>query len=135
MNRSFLKIEKVLTNLKDGVKKAINKDLGDNELAHWAGYPDLKSFREAIAAEIHVEKLRTRRHNLDHQVSEHLLKNIKVEVPKSEVEHYHKEVVERELYNFRLRGVPEKDLEKYKKDIEEKAKGIAEEQIKISYII
>ena len=38
-------IEKVLTNLKEGIKKTLNKDLADNELCKWAGYAEMADFK------------------------------------------------------------------------------------------
>jgi trigger factor len=130
-----IEIEKVLTNLKENIKKIAKKDLDDEKLAHWLGYANLQNLREAIKGEIFVEKLRARRQEIEKQVIRHLLKTIKIDVPHVEVENYHKELVNRELYNLRLRKVPEEDLEKYRKDIEEKLKPVAEDSIKLSYIV
>ncbi|MCK9573385.1 MAG: hypothetical protein M0R20_03165 [Candidatus Omnitrophica bacterium] len=128
-------IEKVLINLKEGIKKTLNKDLTDDELCRWAGYADMASFKDAIKIEISVEKLRERRKRIDSQISQHLLKSIDVALPQNEVEHYHKELVNREIHNLRLRNVPNEDIEKYKKDIEEKLKPLAEDEIKLYYIL
>ncbi len=130
-----LEIEKVLTNLKEEVKKIVNKDLADDELSKWAGYPDAAAFKEAAKAEILSEKFRERRRGLDSQVSQHLLKNIKVALPQNEVERYHNELVNREINNLRLRSIPDEDIEKYKKDIEEKLKPLAEDEVKLFYIL
>lgn len=128
-------IERVLTNLKDGIKKFINKDLADEELCKWAGYPNVASFKESIKTEILSEKLHERRRNLDSQISQHLLKNIKVFLPQNEVERYHKELLNREIHNLRLKSIPDEDIEKYKKDIEEKLKPLAEDEVKLFYIL
>ncbi|MFA5007850.1 MAG: trigger factor [Candidatus Omnitrophota bacterium] len=128
-------IEKVIVNLKEGVKKILNKDLTDEELCKWAGYPDMADFKDAIRVEVSVEKLRERRRRIDSQISQHLLKSIDVTLPQNEVEHYHKELVNREMQNLRVRNVPEEDIEKYKKDIEEKLKPLAQDEIKLYYIL
>jgi len=128
-------IEKVLTNLKEGIKKTLNKDLTDNELCKWAGYADVSDFKDAVRIEIFVEKLRDRRKKIDSQISQHLLKGIEVALPQKEVDHYHKELVNREIHNLRVRNVPEEDIEKYKKEIEDKLKPLAQEEIKLYYIL
>jgi FKBP-type peptidyl-prolyl cis-trans isomerase (trigger factor) len=128
-------IQKVLNNLKEGVKKVVERDLSDEELGKWAGYSDFQTLKEAIKTEVGVEKLRARRQEITAQVTTHLLKNIKVDVSKTEVERHQKELVDREVYNLQQRGVPEKDIEKYKKDIEEKIKPMAENEIKLLYIL
>lgn len=130
-------IEKLISNFKERMKKVINKDFqdGDQELARWSGYPDSETFREAIKGEIYIQKLRERRHNIDNLVSRHLIKNVKVDIPKSEVERHHEELVAREINNLNLRGIPEADVEKYKKELEEKLKPAAENEIKLFYIL
>jgi trigger factor len=128
-------LEKVLTNLKEGIKKTLNKDLTDNELCKWAGYADVSDFKDAVRIEIFVEKLRDRRKKIDSQISQHLLKGIEVALPQKEVDHYHKELVNREIHNLRVRNVPEEDIEKYKKEIEDKLKPLAQEEIKLYYIL
>lgn len=128
-------IEKVLTNLKEGIKKTLNKDLADNELCKWAGYAEMADFKDAVRIEIFVEKLRGRRKKIDSQISQHLLKSIEVALPQKEVDHYHKELVNREIHNLRVRNVPEEDIDKYKKEIEDKLKPLAQEEIKLYYIL
>jgi len=128
-------IEKVITNLKEGIKKTLNRDLTDDELCKWAGYADIAEFKDAVRIEISAEKLRERRKKIDSQISQHLLKTIDAALPQNEVEHYHKELVNREIHNLKLRNVPEEDIEKYKKDIEDKLKPLAQDEIKLYYIL
>ena len=130
-----IEIEKVLTNLKEGIKKVISKDLDDGDLAKWASFSDIKSLREAIRAQLFVEKSRERRQKVDSQVRTHLLKAFKVDLPKDEVARHHQELVDKETYSLQRRGVPQEDIDKYKKDLEEKLKTSAEEDLKLFYIL
>ena len=130
-----IEIEKVLTNLKDGIKKVINKDLDDKDLAKWASYPDDKSLREAIRVQLHAEKLRERRGVVDGQVRAQLLKAFKIDLPKEEVERHHQELVDREIYNLQQRGASKEDIDKYKEDLSDKLKPVAGEDIKLFYIL
>ncbi len=130
-----IEIEKVLTNLKEGIKKVINKDLADGDLAKWASYPDVKSLKEAIRAQLFIEKSRERRGKVDSQVRTHLLKAFKVDLPKDEVARHHQELIDKEIYNLQRRGVPQEDIDKYKKDLGEKLKSAAEEDLKLFYIL
>lgn len=127
-------IEKILTSLKEGIKKTINKDIEDNELAKWASHSGIDSLREAIKGQLFVEKLRERRLKIDGQIREHLLKAVKIDVPKGEVDRQHKELVNREIHNLTSRGVSQEDLDKYRKDLEDKLKPVAEDEIKLFYI-
>lgn len=128
-------IDKVLGNLKEKIKTIISRDLDEAECARWAGYADSAELREAIKTEIFLEKLKNRKRKIDDTVIKHLLKYIKVEAPHSAVERYHKELVDNEIYKLKLRSTPEQDIEKYKKDIEEQLKPLAEEQVKLLYIL
>jgi FKBP-type peptidyl-prolyl cis-trans isomerase (trigger factor) len=62
------------------------------------------------------------------------LKNIKIDLPKAEVERCHNELVEREVHNLSLRNIPQDDIDKYRKDIEEKLRPLAEDEVKLFYI-
>jgi len=128
-------IKKVVDNLKGGVKKVIEKDLDDAQIANWAGYSNFDVFKDAISAEIKIEKLRDRRVKITNQITAHLIKAVKIEVSKEEIQRHHKELVNREIYNLQTRGIGAADIEKYKKDIEEKLKDIAENEIKVIYIL
>ncbi|MCF7908681.1 MAG: hypothetical protein K9L86_07430 [Candidatus Omnitrophica bacterium] len=128
-------IEKVITNLQDGVKKVIQKSLDDEELSRWASYPDSSFLREAIKGQLFVEKLRERKQKVEQQIRTHLLKAVKIDIPKSEVEYYHKQLLDREIYNLQRQGIPEKDIDKYKDDLKEKLLPMAEEEIKLTYVL
>jgi FKBP-type peptidyl-prolyl cis-trans isomerase (trigger factor) len=130
-----VEVEKILTNLKEGIKKVVNKDFEDDELAKWASYANAAKLKEAIRAQLFVEKTRERKQKIDTQIRNHLLKEFKVELPKAEVERHHKELVEREVYNLRARGISQEDIDKYKKEVEDKLKPVAEEEIKLFYIL
>ena len=117
------------------IAKFVEGDLADDQLAKWAGHPTLDSFREAIKAEIYVQKLRDRKRDIDSQISSHLLKNVKMDLPKREVERQHKELMDRVIYNLRSRGIPEDDIDKYKKEVQDKLKPIAEDEVKLFHIL
>ncbi len=128
-------IEKVVTNLKEGVKKTLERDIEEDELARWAAYPDIKSLREAVKAQLFIEKARERKQKIDTQVREHLLKNLKIELPKGEVDMHYNELLKRETYNLRSQGVAQEDIDKYQKELEAKLKPIAQDDVKLFYIL
>ncbi|UCG35005.1 MAG: hypothetical protein JSW17_05815 [Candidatus Omnitrophota bacterium] len=130
-----IEIEKVITNIKEGIKKVSQKDLADQDLSKWAGYPSVARLREAIGAELMVEKLRTRKQEIENQVVRQFLKNIKFDLPQSVVERHHKELVEREIYNLRMQGVAQDDIDKYKKEVENKTQSLAEDEVKLFFIL
>jgi trigger factor len=91
--------------------------------------------KEAIKAEVLVQKMRERRRSIDEQIKQHLQKKVKTDIPSSAVERHHKELMDREIYNLQLRGIPESEVDKYKKELGEKLKPIARDDVKLSYIL
>ncbi len=128
-------IEKVITNLQEGVKKITQNSLDDEQLSRWASYPNSSDLREAIKGQLFVEKLRERKQKIEQQIRDQLLKSVKLELPKSEIEYYHKQLLDREIYNLARQGISEKDIDKYKDDLNEKLKPLAEEEVKLTYIL
>lgn len=125
----------VWNNLKESVKKIFPIDLEDTRVCKWAGYQDLEGLKEAVSAEIFMEKIRQRRQKINNQITGQLLKNVKVDVSLEEVNQHHKQLLEREIYSLRMRGISEDDIVKYQKDIEEKLKTAAEDEVKLIYIL
>lgn len=128
-------IEKILTNLKEGIKKVIHKDFNDDEIAKWASYPDVSSLREAIRGQLFVEKIHERRQKIDSQIREQLTKSLKIDLPKEEVDRHHKELVNREIAALEHRGISKEHLDKYRKELESKLKPIAENEMKLFYVL
>jgi len=130
-----IEIEKIITNLKDGIKRTLNKDLADDDIAKWASYANANALREAIKAQLHIEKIRERRQKIDNQIKQHLLKNVKVDLPAEEVKRHLSDVVDRQMYSLQQRGTSKEDVEKYRKDLEEKLKDVATDEVKLFYIL
>jgi len=128
-------VEKVVDGIKEGLKKLTGNDLEGDILAHWSGHSHLITLKDSIKAEILTEKLRQRRLKVDEEVAKHLLKEIALDLPKSEVDHYHQELVHRQIHNLEERGVSGEDIEKYKKELEDKLRPRAEDEVKLFYIL
>jgi FKBP-type peptidyl-prolyl cis-trans isomerase (trigger factor) len=130
-----IEIEKLITQLKENVKKIIKKDYSDEDLTKWAGYPSVVAFKEAMRAEVTVNKLRTKRAEIENTLTEELIKRIDIDVPRVLIEEQHRKLVEQEVYNLRLRGIDDKDINKYEDEIKKKVKPVAEKQVKLYYIL
>ena len=128
-------VQKVLDNLKSQIAKVMARDVSEPEIAGWAGYAGTADLRAALSSEIMTEKLRVRRDKIYGHLIEQLLKTFKLDIPQSAVERQHHELVEREMYALKMRGVGDDDVEKYRKDIEEKLKPEAQDQVKLFYIL
>lgn len=128
-------VEEMIKKFKEEVKKIAKKDLNEEKLAKWASYPDMDSFKSAIKTQIHLDSLQKRRQNIDNQIKTYLLKSVKVELPKAEVERYHKQLVSRQIQQLQQQGIKEQDLEKYKSDFEKKLEPMAKDEVKFFYIL
>jgi len=128
-------VQKVLDNLKSQIAKVMARDITEPQIAGWAGYAGTADLRAALGSEIMTEKLRVRRDKIYGHLIEQLLKTFKLDIPQGAVERQHHELVEREIYALKMREVGDEDVEKYRKDIEEKLKPEARDQVKLFYIL
>ncbi len=126
--------EKILANLKNGIKKVTDKELNEEETARWASYPDSASLKEAVRGQLFIEKANQRRQNIEGQVRTQLLKAFKFDLPASEVQRHQKEMLDREIYSRKLQGASQENIDKYKKELEEKIAPIASDEVKLFYI-
>ncbi|MFH1771929.1 MAG: trigger factor [Candidatus Omnitrophota bacterium] len=128
-------IEKARESLKDNIKKIYDKEPDDLSLAKWSGYSNAEKLKEALKAELHLEKLRQRRQNIEVQISRHLLDNVKVDVPGSEIKRRSEELLNSKIYELKNNGVSDEDINKYRDDLKEKLQSVAEHEVKLSYIL
>ncbi len=129
-----IEIEKLITQLKDDVKKVTKKDYSDEELAKWAGYSSKEDLREAIRGEIFVNKLRIRRTDIEEIVTNELIKRINIDVPTVLLKQQEERLFNLHISDLRRRGVEERDIKKYEEDMRRKISNLAERQIKLYYI-
>lgn len=130
-----IEIEKIITQLKESVKKFVKTDYSDDMLAKWSGYPNVDILKEAMKTEIFIGKLRQRRVNIENFLAEELLRRIKVDVPDILAKEQHDKLFEQELHNLKTRGLKEEDINKYSDEMKEKLKPLAEKQVKLFYIL
>jgi FKBP-type peptidyl-prolyl cis-trans isomerase (trigger factor) len=130
-----VEVEKLITQLKENVKKLINKDYDDQKLANWAGYASISELKDAIKAELYVNKARQRKGEIENELVDKLIKQIKVEVSPMLVEQHQQRLLQQELQGLKMRGLKEEDIDKYKKDITKRLNPIAEKQVKMYYIL
>jgi len=127
--------KKLWDSLKENTQKAYGQDLDDEQIARWAGYASVEDLHQAALIELKSVKARQRRQEIENQVVQHLLKKIKVEVPVKVAEEHTRKLVGQEMYNLRAKGVSDEDLKKNLKDLEEKCRPAAVDQVKLYYIL
>lgn len=128
-------VENTLKSFKEEAEKAANCTLSPEKLAKWAAYPDIGLFKEAITAQIKLENLRQRKISIENQIKDNLLKSVEIDVPEAEVDSYQKQLLSHQLEQLQRQGISQDDLKKHQKDLQDKIKPLAENEIKFYYIL
>ncbi len=129
-------IQKVLATLKDSLKKAISdSEISDDYLARWMGYRDITECKAGITHEFWLNKFIQRRKSLETKISKVLLEAIKIELPASVLQEQKEYLLKSQFHDLRQRGVSEEEIQKHKDEIEKKCAPMAEEQLKLYYIL
>jgi len=130
-----IEIDKIITQLKENIKKIVKKDYSDDDIARWAGYSSKSFLRQAVRTEIFLDKLRSYRRSVEDTVIEALTKRINTEVPATLVGEQQERLFNQEILNLKTRGAKEEDIKKYENDIRDKMKSVSQKQIKLYYIL
>ena len=127
--------EKWLESVKAAVHSQTGKDFSLDDLAKWVGYATVDELKEAIFIDLKSVKQKQRRHNIEKQIVETLLKKIRCDVPSKILADHYQKLIEQEIYALKLKGVSQEDIDKYRKDLEEKIKPLAKDQVQLYYIL
>ncbi len=132
-------IETVLKNLKEHFKKSQNlelpSDVEEKVFCKSLYCKNIEELKEWIKSQIYLQKYENRKRRVQAQIEEKLLSGNKVEVPKKVLESHHKKLVEDALASLRFQGFDGEEIEKRKKDVEEKLKPVAERQLKLYFLL
>jgi len=127
--------KKIKENIKNDIEKIVDRKIDDVYLAKWYGYSDEDTFKEAVFCEIKNGKLAERRKYLEEQVISYLLKKIKVELPQKTLKDFLERLVEEEMRRIQIQVDAKEQIEKYRKDIENKLRPYAQQRLKLFYIL
>ncbi len=127
--------EKIWSNLGETVKKYTQQPLTEEQMIQWAGYKNKEALHQAATIELKSVKLRQRRQDMERQVIDVLLKKIETDVPGKVVEEHQKKLLNQELYNLQAQGLPKEEIERHKKNLQEKIGPLAKDQVKLYYIL
>ena len=125
-------IRKVIETLKE--ERRLEGELTD-DFAHRFGHLNLSDLEETIRSQLYLEKQSLQRQSLEDQIIQNLLRLTSFSLPSSLVNKRLAELVEREKFNLALRGIPEEQIRSKEKDLREKLKENAEEQVRIFLIL
>jgi len=107
----------------------------DDEFVKGLGYPDLETFKQSLTRQMEIEKDRQNRLDLENQIVQTLLKDVKVMVPQSlvkkQIEHRIHEATER----MKQQGLKEEDIQKKNDELRKNLKDPVERDIKVYLIL
>ncbi|MBN2483848.1 MAG: hypothetical protein JXD21_06590 [Candidatus Omnitrophica bacterium] len=127
--------KKIWNNLHETVKKYTQQPLTEQQMVQWAGYKDEEALRQAATIELKAVKLRQRRQDMERQVIDVLLKKLPADIPQKVAEEHQNKLLHQELYNLQAQGVAPQEIEKHKQTLQEKIKPMAEDQVRLYYIL
>ncbi len=128
-------LKKLMKNVRENIQKVLKKEVTDEDAARWSGYAGENDLKEAARIELESAMLRQRRQEVENQLVTALLKKVSIDVPARIVDEQTAKLVNQESYGLRAKGVPDEDIQKSRKDLEDKCRPIAADQVKLYYIL
>ena len=125
-------IRKIIKTLKE--ERRLEEELTD-DFAHRFGHFNLSDLEETMRSQLYLEKQSLQRQSLEDQIIQNILRLTSFSLPSSLVNKRLTELVEREKFNLALRGIPEEQIKSKEKDLREKLRENAEEQVRIFLIL
>lgn len=131
-------VEKFIETLKEQLAASIEKEKDDLDLAFvakWSGYQDVDEFKAAIRSELHLNKVVERRRSIEKQITDTLMEKVKFDLPQSVLDEQKQRLIYQQRQNLAQRGIAKEDLQKHYDEIEQGAAKLAEEQVKMFYLL
>lgn len=127
--------DKAIENLHATISEFFSGKLSGEEYAQFSGYPTEAKLKDAVRAELLLEKLKRNRLNIEEQLLGELLKNVPLPVPESVLKKQVERLMTQEMAHLQARGVSAEEAEKNKDDIRKRVTPLAEKRVKIYYIM
>ncbi|MEW5758579.1 MAG: trigger factor [Candidatus Omnitrophota bacterium] len=124
-------VDKVIINLKEEKKlEAI-----DDKLAHIVGYATLADLKDALKAQLWLEKDNQRKAKIEETIINEISGNIKFTVPKTLIDKRLNELVNQAKVRLAVQGFKEADVAKQEEEFKKRLKDQAEMDVKIYLIL
>ncbi len=121
----------------DYFKKSTGQDESlaiDDKFAKGLGYPSLNAFKESISRQMEMDKDRHNRLDVENQIVDHLIKESKLDVPKSMIKRQLEHRLQESKKRMKQQGVAEDEIKKKEPEVIEELEPIVEKDVKI-YLI
>jgi len=131
-------ITQVMNSIRKRIAGVIMKpegEIADTVVFSWSGYADEREFKEAVRAELYINKAIQRKREYEDTIIRTLLEKVNINLPQALIERQKKTLVNSEINSLRQRRVSEEDIKKYEDDIQNKSLELARKNVKLYYIL
>lgn len=119
----------------DSIKELRKIENIDDSFAKSLGYPTLEELKEAVRAQIYIQKENEQRIKIEQQIIKHLISQSEFNLPSSLVERQLSEMVSQAKVELALRGVSEEEIKTKEDKFNEQFKPEAQERVRIYLLL
>lgn len=119
----------------DSIKESRKIENIDDTLAKSLGYPEVSQLREALKAQIYIQKENEQRMGIEREIIQHLSEGADFHLPSSLIERQLKDMLSEGKVELALRGMSEDEIVKHEPKLNEQLKPQAQERVKIYLIL
>lgn len=120
----------------DYLKKSQGKDdaVLDDAFAHSLGYPSFEDFKQTLIRQMEMDKDRQNRVDMEQQVVDALLKDVKISVPTALLEKQIEHRIHELAHRFQSQRMPEAEIKKREDEWRKELRPIVERDIKAYFV-
>jgi FKBP-type peptidyl-prolyl cis-trans isomerase (trigger factor) len=107
----------------------------DDAFAHGLGYPNLEEFKNSLKRQLELDKDRQNRHDVENQLIENLLGQVKITVPQGLLKKQLDHRVHDAKHRLEHQGVPKEEIQKREESMRTDLKDSVEKDLKVFLIL
>jgi FKBP-type peptidyl-prolyl cis-trans isomerase (trigger factor) len=107
----------------------------DDAFAHGLGYPNLEEFKNSLKRQLELDKDRQNRHDVEHQLIENLLGQVKITVPQGLLKKQLDHRVHDAKHRLEHQGVPKEEIQKREETMRNDLKDSVEKDLKVFLVL
>jgi len=119
----------------DALKESRKIDAADDLFARSLGYPNLAELENAVSRQIFLQKDSEERQRLEHELIEHILKDLNFKAPKSMVDRQLQDLVRQSKVNLAMKGLPREKIEEQEGVLTKELMPTAEKQVRVYLVL
>ncbi|MFH1457600.1 MAG: trigger factor [Candidatus Omnitrophota bacterium] len=119
----------------DALKESRKIDAADDLFARSLGYPNLAELENAVSRQIFLQKDSEERQRIEHELIEHVLKDLNFKAPKSMVDRQLQDLVRQSKVNLAMKGLPREKIEEQEGVLTKELIPTAEKQVRVYLVL